>query len=78
MISKRSVTLRGHATSVSLEDEFWTELKRMAGAEDISLGQLIERVDSGRGSANLSSALRLAVLRDLRKAEGVRTAISAP
>jgi predicted DNA-binding ribbon-helix-helix protein len=78
MVSKRSVTLRGHATSVSLEDEFWTELKRMASVEGIALGELIERVDGSRGAANLSSALRLTVLRHLRKAAGVRTAISEP
>jgi len=77
MLSKRSVTLRGHATSVSLEDEFWTELKRMAGEARISLGLLIERVDSRRGTANLSSALRLAVLRDLRETAKAR-AISEP
>ena len=66
MIRKRSVMLKGHATSVSLEDEYWTELKRMADAERIALAQLIERIDAARLSDNLSSALRLAVLADLK------------
>jgi predicted DNA-binding ribbon-helix-helix protein len=67
MIRKRSVMLKGHATSVSLEDEYWTELKRMADAEGIALAQLIERIDTERRVDNLSSALRLAVLADLKE-----------
>ncbi|HWT31134.1 MAG TPA: ribbon-helix-helix domain-containing protein [Propylenella sp.] len=63
---KRSVTLRGHATSVSLEDEYWAELKRMAAESGMSLAALIDQIDAGRPSANLSSALRLAVLVDLK------------
>jgi predicted DNA-binding ribbon-helix-helix protein len=66
MIRKRSVMLNGHATSVSLEDEYWAELKRMADAEKVALAQLIERIDTERRSDNLSSALRLAVLADLK------------
>ena len=68
MIRKHSVMLKRHATSVSLEDEYWAELKRMAEAEGIALAQLIERIDTARRSDNLSSALRLAVLADLRTA----------
>jgi predicted DNA-binding ribbon-helix-helix protein len=68
---KRSVNLRGHATSVSLEDEYWAELKRMAQESAQSVGALIERIDGERTSQNLSSALRLAVLGDLKaKASG--------
>ena len=67
MIRKRSVTLKGHATSVSLEDEYWSELRRMASADRMSLAELIERIDAERSGDNLSSALRLAVLADLRK-----------
>jgi len=65
MIRKRSVLLKGHATSVSLEEEFWTELKRMAAAEALPLSVFIGRIDEKRAGANLSSALRLAVLADL-------------
>jgi predicted DNA-binding ribbon-helix-helix protein len=66
MMRKRSVNLKGHATSVSLEDEYWTELKRMAAAAGVSMNALIEALDARRQGANLSSALRLAVLQDLK------------
>lgn len=64
---KRSVTLQGHPTSVSLEDAYWAELKRMASEAGVSLGGLVERIDSRRDVPNLSSALRLAVLADLKR-----------
>lgn len=70
MIRKRSVTLQGHATSVSLEDEYWAELKRMAELAGIPLSLLIERIDGARAAANLSSALRLAVLAHLKAGGG--------
>jgi predicted DNA-binding ribbon-helix-helix protein len=63
---KRSVTLGGHATSVSLEDQYWAELKRMAADAGITLAALVARIDRNRPSGNLSSALRLAVLDDLK------------
>lgn len=66
MIRKRSVKLKGHPTSVSLEDEYWAELKRMAAEAGLSLGALVEQVDGERGPENLSSALRLRVLADLK------------
>ena len=65
-IRKRSVKLKGHATSVSLEDEYWTELHRMADTRKLPLAELIERIDATRKGENLSSALRLAVLADLK------------
>jgi predicted DNA-binding ribbon-helix-helix protein len=70
MIRKRSVKLKGHATSVSLEDEYWSELRRMAQALKLPVAELIERIDAGRTSDNLSSALRLAVLADLKARAG--------
>lgn len=66
MVRKRSVTLKGHATSVSLEDAYWAELKRMADERGLSLAALIEEIDAARKRDNLSSALRLAVLADLK------------
>ena len=63
---KRSVTLQRHPTSVSLEDHYWAELKRMAAEAGVSVGALIERIDRERDGNNLSSALRLAVLGDLK------------
>ena len=67
---KRSVNLQGHATSVSLEDQFWAELKRMAAEAGISIGALVERIDRERDGSNLSSALRLSVLADLKVSRG--------
>lgn len=65
-ITKRSVSVAGHRTSVSLEEPFWEALGEIARARGLSLGGLIAEVDAGRGGANLSSALRLHVLDDLR------------
>lgn len=67
---KRSVTIAGHSTSVSLEEPFWQELKRMAGERKVSLAALVAEIDESRSVDNLSSALRLAVLDDLRQRAG--------
>ncbi len=64
-VEKRSVTIRGHRTSVSLEAPFWEALKEMAAAEGRSLTGLIAEVDEA-SEGNLSSALRLHVLAWLR------------
>ena len=66
---KRSVTIRGHRTSLSLEPQFWDELKRIADARALSLAGMIAEVDAERGSepqSNLSSALRVFVLEQLK------------
>jgi predicted DNA-binding ribbon-helix-helix protein len=65
-VKKRSVNLQGHATSVSVEEPFWTELKRMAAEAGMPVAALIQDIDRKRQVANLSSAIRLAVLADLR------------
>ncbi len=62
---KRSIRIAKHSTSLSLEAEFWDELKRIAKAQKISLNQLVSKIDEGR-KGNLSSALRLYVLKDLK------------
>ena len=62
-VQKRSVLIEGHRTSVSLEPEFWSALKRIAAARGKPVGQLVAEIDS-TNSGNLSSALRLFVLRD--------------
>ncbi len=63
MIRKHSATLHGHRTSLSLEDEFWNELRAIAAARSIPLAVLISEIDDQRQpEANLSSALRLHVL----------------
>ena len=65
-IIKRSVSIAGHRTSISLETEFWTELQRIAKERALSVNALIAELDASRGQHNLSSALRLAVLADLK------------
>jgi len=67
LIHKHSATLHGHRTSFSLEDEFWCELKAIAKERGMSLASLITEVDDERGGlGNLSSSLRLYVLRYLK------------
>lgn len=65
LVRKRSVVIAGHRTSVSMEQAFWDALKQIAASEGRSLGALIEEVDRNR-AGNLSSALRVYVLRCLR------------
>ena len=63
MIRKRSIAIHGHRTSVSLEDEFWKALLRIADEGNIPLARLIAVIDGARAPGdNLSSALRLHVL----------------
>jgi predicted DNA-binding ribbon-helix-helix protein len=66
-VAKRSVALSGHRTSLSVEDAFWDELKSIAGERGLTLNRLIEKIDAGRGGANLSSAVRVFVLESLRR-----------
>ncbi|MCW2315398.1 Predicted DNA-binding protein, contains Ribbon-helix-helix (RHH) domain [Rhodoblastus acidophilus] len=66
-LRKRSLVIAGHRTSISLEDDFWDALREMAGDRGLSLPALVVEVDSARGGANLSSALRVAILRHYRE-----------
>jgi predicted DNA-binding ribbon-helix-helix protein len=68
LIQKRSVVIAGHATSVSLEQEFWDALQQIARCRGQSLASVIAAADSGR-HGNLSSALRLLVLESYRNGE---------
>jgi predicted DNA-binding ribbon-helix-helix protein len=61
-IIKRSIVIGGHKTSVSLEDPFWNDLKRIAHAKRVTLSELIAQIDGARKQSNLSSAIRLFVL----------------
>jgi len=64
---KRSLSIAGHRTSISLEDEFWEALKEIAAAEGQPVSALVVEVDSRRGELNLSSALRLHALAHYRR-----------
>jgi predicted DNA-binding ribbon-helix-helix protein len=69
-IKKRSVTLHGHRTSFSIEDEFFQILESMAKSQAIPLARLIATIDEARGTnSNLSSALRLAALASVRRTD---------
>lgn len=68
MIRKRSITLHGHRTSFSVEDAFLDELRTIASERGLSFAALIADIDEARPvDSNLSSALRLFVLRDLKQ-----------
>ena len=70
LISKRSVVIAGHKTSLSLEDEFWDSLKEIARVRGMTVAALVAAIDGDRQHANLSSAIRLFVLgfyRDQRR-----------
>jgi predicted DNA-binding ribbon-helix-helix protein len=68
---KRSFSIRGHRTSISLEEPFWEALKEAAARERISLAALIARIDERRGTAGLSSAVRVWILDYVRAAGAV-------
>ena len=59
---KRSLTLNGHRTSVSLEDAFWTAFRDMAAADGKGINEAAAKIDEGRGDVGLASAIRVAVL----------------
>lgn len=59
---KRSFTIKGHRTSISLEAPFWAALREAAAAQDTTLAGLVAAIDARRGQAGLSSAVRVWVL----------------
>ncbi len=65
-IVKRSVSIAGHRTSISLEEPFWEGLREIAARESLSVQALIGRIDAERGEQNLSSAIRVFVFTRLR------------
>lgn len=63
---KRSFTIRGHRTSISLEAAFWEALKEVARARGTSVAALVAGIDTRRGGTNLSSAVRIEILAHFR------------
>lgn len=64
---KRSFTLSGHRTSISLEAAFWDALREAATSEGVSMAVLVGRIDRLRGDAGLSGAVRVWVLDYFRR-----------
>lgn len=62
---KRSFSIQGHRTSISLESAFWSALKTAAAEDGLTLAGLISAIDKERGSAGLSSAVRVWILKRL-------------
>ena len=61
--TKRSVTIAGHETSISLEPLFWAALEAAAQEDSLPLNALVARIDVERldtpgGPPNLTSAIR--------------------
>jgi predicted DNA-binding ribbon-helix-helix protein len=70
-VVKRSVTIRGHRTSFSLEQPFFEALVEIAARRGMSIAALVAEIDGSRPrGANLSSALRVFVLEDARQRQG--------
>ncbi len=59
---KRSVTLSGHRTSLTIEPEFWAALVGLARDQGKSVSALVAQIDANRGAGGLSSAIRVHVL----------------
>ena len=74
---KHSITIAGHATSITLEKEFWRELKAIAKREKTTIPKLVAEIDRARveaGRLNLSSAIRVYILEDcLKKIKAAKT-----
>lgn len=64
---KRSLTLKGHRTSVSLEDAFWRAFRDIAAEDGKAINELAAEIDAARGTeAGLASAIRVFVLERFR------------
>lgn len=65
---KRSFSIAGHRTSISLEAPFWEALQALSAEAGVSLAQLVATIDGQRGRTNLSSAVRVHILEHYRRA----------
>ncbi len=65
---KRSLTLHGHRTSVSLEEAFWHAFRDLAARRGRTLNALAAEIDDARPpGTGLASAIRLVILQDLQR-----------
>lgn len=63
---KRSLTLAGHRTSVSLEDIFWDAFRDVAAKRGQPINDLAREIDAARGDIGLASAIRVFVFREIQ------------
>ena len=61
-VVKRSISVGGHKTNISLEDAFWNGLRQIAQSRAMTISAVVADIDIHRRHANLSSAVRLFVL----------------
>lgn len=66
---KRSFTIDGHRTSISLETAFWAALKDVAREQRMPVARLVQAIDRERGGGGLSSAVRVWLLDHYRNAK---------
>ncbi len=65
---KRSFSIKGHRTSISLEAPFWEALREAAAEQKLTLASLVAQIDEGReGDGGLSTAVRIWVLNYFRR-----------
>lgn len=74
---KRSLSIAGHRTSLSLEPEFWAALQDAALRRGIAVAKLAGDIDATRGHRNLSSAIRVWLLAEARQPQTAATATAA-
>ena len=65
-MNKHTVKVNGHDTSVFIEEEFWIELKHISKLNKKSISIIISDVDKNKKTQNLSSAIRLYILYQLK------------
>lgn len=69
-VRKKSISLKGHRTSIALEEEFWTALETIARQEERTVPALVNAIDRNRlrmsPPPGLASALRVFVLKRLQ------------
>jgi predicted DNA-binding ribbon-helix-helix protein len=70
---KRSFCLKGHQTSISLEEPFWDALKEAAEREGKTTAALVAEIDEKRGDCGLSGAVRTWILHYYRRRSAEET-----
>ena len=79
LVAKRSIVIGGHKTSVSLEDEFWKELRAIARERGVTLSHLVQVIDNERKYGNLSSAIRVFIFEHCRsQRQRIDSVVAAP